>query len=137
MSGVRRNAFVSPCSVVLAVLLLAIPGLTYAEGATGDPPENATAKRYGRGWACDPGYQQVEGRCVALKLPDNAYPTSTSYGRGWECGWGYQNIDETCIAVAVPPNAYLNSFTGDRWRCDRGYREVNAVCVAIEVPTNG
>ncbi len=135
MSKMRRPRDISAHSLILWALLAAVPGLVFAQGGTGDMPENAHAKSYGSGWRCDKGYRAVDEACVAIKVPANAYLANTSYGRGWECGRGYREVDEACTAVKVPANAYLGS-SGDSWRCDRGYREVNDACVAIKVPAS-
>ena len=48
-----------------------------AQGAAVAIPENARAQSYGSGWACNRGYREDKGRCVAIRLPANAYATET------------------------------------------------------------
>ena len=123
--------------LILIALLVAASGSVYAQAGPGDVPENASAKRYGTGWACDRGYREADGACAAVDIPANAYATGSSYGSGWECSRGFRRSKGSCAAIRVPANAYLNSTRGDTWKCDRGFRKIDDTCVAIKVPSNG
>ena len=136
MSRMQQAPTIFIHSLILLSLLAAVPGLLFAKSGSIDVPENATENRYGNGWECDPGFRVVDGTCVAIKMPANAYSTNRSYGRGWECDRGYRVIDGTCIPIKVPANSYLN-VSGDKWQCKRGFRVVGENCVAIKVPANG
>ena len=122
--------------LIFLALLAAAPGAVFAQGGSLEVPENASAKTYGSGWECDPGYREIDEACAAVKVPANAYPTNKPYGRGWVCGRGFREVGETCAAIEVPANAYLNS-SGDKWECERGYRDVGGACDAIKVPEKG
>ena len=122
--------------LILIALLIAASGLVNAQVSLVDAPENASAKRYGAGWTCDRGYQEVDGACAAVKVPANAYPTNALYGSAWKCSRGFRKANEACLPIVVPPNAYLK-FSGDEWKCHRGYRTVDETCIAIRVPVNG
>ncbi len=121
MRRIRRPRAISIHGLIFLALLAAAPGTVFAQAGSIAMPENARAKAYGSGWECDLGYRKINEACAPIKVPANAYPTSTSYGRGWECGRGYREVDETCAAVKVPANAYL-SASGDGWEFGRGYR---------------
>lgn len=122
---------------LLSMVFAAVPYHVPANEVLGAIPENASSTKYGSGWLCDRGHREVSGKCIALNLPANAYPTYESYGRGWECNRGYRKEGKTCVEVKIPQNAYLDSPAGHRWKCDRGYRAVNEACVKIKVPRNG
>ena len=136
MNNTRRPRDIFMHALILLALLAAVPGLLFAQAGSVEIPENARAKTYGDVWECDRGYREVEKACVAIEVPANAYPTSTSYGSGWECVWGYREVDETCVAIDVPPHAYLDA-SGDRWKCSRGYQMADGACVVVKVPPNG
>ena len=99
-------------------------------------PENATAERYGDGWACNPDFREKDGGCEAIVIPENAFADGSTYGSGWSCARGYREVREACVEITVPRNAYLNS-SGDRWECERGFRANEASCEPIDVPLNG
>lgn len=125
------------CAAVLLPLALLLAEHAVAREAATEPPEHATATRYGGRWNCDHGYQESNGSCAAVSLPANAYATDSSYGSGWACRRGFREIDETCVAVVVPANAYLIAGRGDAWKCSRGFRQAGESCIAIDVPANG
>ena len=105
-----------------------------AQDGTGTMPENAQPRSYGDGWVCDLGYR-VEGvECLALDIPEHAYPTGRSYGTGWECDRGYEEANGiSCNPIPVPANAFLRS-SGYDWQCERGYRQERDACVPIVLP---
>lgn len=123
--------------LILIAVFAASFAPAYAQVSPDEPPENASAKRYGTGWTCDRGYQEADGACNAIELPANTYATTSSYGRGWECNRGYRRSNESCIAILLPAHAYLNSARGDTWDCDRGFRKGATTCDVIKVPSNG
>ena len=122
--------------LILIALLAASGGPVLAQVRSADLPENASADRYGGRWACDQGYRESDGACIAVEVPTNAYPTDSSYGSGWRCSWGYRQRGESCLAVKPPANAHLRAGQGDSWQCDRGFREKGDTCVVIELPPN-
>ncbi len=67
-----------------------------AQGVEGTIPANASAKSYGKGWQCDRGFLKIDGACVVVTLPENAYLTDSSYGSGWKCQHGYKQNKE-CV----------------------------------------
>src|SRR6056297_1269276 len=114
------------------VASVAIPA--FAQDGTGPMPENAQPRSYGSGWVCDFGYRVEGAECLALDIPEHAYPTGRSYGTGWECDRGYEEVDGTsCNPILVPANAFLRSFGYD-WKCERGYRQEHETCVQIVLP---
>ncbi len=105
-----------------------------AQDGTGPMPENAQPRSYGSGWVCDFGYRVEGAECLALDIPEHAYPTGRSYGTGWECDRGYEEVSGTsCNRFPVPANAFLRSY-GDDWQCERGYRQERDACVPIVLP---
>ena len=124
--------------MVLAVLAvwLAVPGPSSAQVTAATVPPNAHGDGMGRGWECDEGFRKVDGACVGVSVPENAFMTNVSYGRGWECLRGYMEKGETCVAVVIPPHAFLSAY-GDTWNCERTYRRQGEGCVEIKVPKNG
>ena len=87
--------------MTLIGFLMTAPGDVSAMKNSAGMPKNAHAKEYGSGWSCDRGYREVKGRCIAVKVPANAYPTDTSFSRGWECGRGFRDIKDACVAIKV------------------------------------
>lgn len=105
-----------------------------AQDGTGPMPQNAQARSYGAGWACDLGYQVDGAECLALDIPEHAYPTGRSYGTGSECIRGYEEVSGTsCNPILVPANAFLRSY-GEDWQCERGFRQAREGCLSIVLP---
>jgi hypothetical protein len=50
---------------------------------------------YGPGWSCERGYEPLNGACVAIDLPDNAYLDRS--GNRWSCNRGFQLSDGACV----------------------------------------
>ena len=120
MSVVRRAAiFIGTFTLAAA---LTGPGQALAQAARVEVPANAylTNSSYGRGWACQRGYEAVAETCVVIPVPPNAYLESS--GDRWKCDRGYSKVAGSCLAIEIPPNAYLNAI-GTAWECERGYRE--------------
>lgn len=114
------------------IAFMAFP--VFAQDGTGPTPQNAQARSYGGGWVCDLGFRVEGAECLALEIPENAYPTGRSYGTGWECDRGYDEVDGTsCNPIPVPANAFLRS-SGYDWQCERGYRQERDTCVSIVLP---
>ncbi|SNS59906.1 hypothetical protein [Antarctobacter heliothermus] len=114
------------------VAALAFPA--FAQDGTGPMPENAQPRGYGGGWVCDSGYRVERAECLALDIPEHAYPTGHSYGAGWECDRGYEEVNRTfCNPIPVPANAFLRAFGYD-WQCERGFRQERDACVPIVLP---
>ena len=91
------------------VLVLLSVSAVPAQAGKGAVPENATAKAYGGGWECNPGYRWSNSDCVVVILPENSYLTGSSYGLGWKCSYGYKQNRDVCEFVALPANAYLSA----------------------------
>lgn len=108
-----------------------------AQDGTGPMPQNAQARSYGAGWVCDLGYRVDGAECLALDIPEHAYPTGRSYGTGWTCDRGYAVVARGCMPIAVPANAYLtNASYGAAWACERGFVKIDDRCDAIVLPEN-
>ncbi len=120
----------------LLILSSCIANTSFADINQDKLPDNARKKSYGRGWVCNPGYQQVGKTCEAIRVPENAYLTHSSYGVGWKCHWGYRQFGNRCREIVIPANAYLD-INGYDWKCDRGYKAHNDGCMAIQIPKNG
>jgi hypothetical protein len=105
-----------------------------AQSSAESPPENAHLIRYGDGWECDLQFRRDGDQCVALEVPENAFPTNRTYGSGWECYRGFENVDDTtCREIVVPPGAFLTA-SGTRWRCLRGFQKIGETCELIDLP---
>ncbi|MEL7081125.1 MAG: hypothetical protein AAGK82_06910, partial [Pseudomonadota bacterium] len=63
--------------------------LAQAQDGVGLPPEDAQKRSYGSGWNCNLGFRVVDGNCVPLDVPENAFATGRSYGTGWACRRGF------------------------------------------------
>ncbi len=119
---------------IWVLLMAALP--VHAQSAAPMMPENASAKSYGDGWACDIGYRLSGDVCAIINVPDNAYSTNRTYGRGWECLHGFQfDGSAGCVKVFVPMGGFLDS-SGERWQCLRGFSKLGETCVELVVPTN-
>ncbi|GHC59248.1 hypothetical protein GCM10007315_23630 [Gemmobacter tilapiae] len=60
-------------------------------------PANAFLRSsgYGPGWSCERGYEVLNGACVAIDLPENAYLDRSS--NRWSCNRGFQLSDGACV----------------------------------------
>ena len=117
---------------ICALLAFTVP--SFSQSGTGSIPGNAHAKSYGGGWECDLSYRLAGDQCVAVIVPQNAFPTNQTYGAGWECHHGFQEVNGgTCVEVAVPSGGYLDA-SGQQWKCLRGFRKVGKTCEEIELP---
>ena len=95
-------------SVAGVAAFLAFP--VSAQDGTGPTPQNAQPRGYGGGWDCDLGYRVEGAECLALDIPEHAYPTGRAYGTGWDCARGYEDANGTsCTPIPVPANAFLRS----------------------------
>ncbi len=124
--------------LVLATLLtlLVLPTLSLAQSDGGDIPPNAHARGYGSGWDCDKSYRVNGKKCIAIVVPENAYPTNRPYGAGWKCNHGFKQVDEaSCLQVVVPRGGYL-SASGENWECLRGNLKVGDSCQKVVLPDN-
>ncbi len=121
--------------LVLVFALLAIFTVpAYSEVIVSSVPENAHKRSYGDGWECDRSYRASNDTCIAVVVPQNAYPTYRNYGSGWECSHGFIEVRETsCAKVFVPEGGYL-APSGTRWNCLRGYRKIDDICQKIVLP---
>ena len=70
-------------TLLLTVLLLAPAGIALGRDVLAELPANAHAERYGDGWVCNRGYQDVDEACVAVKVPANAFLDSTGDDWAW------------------------------------------------------
>jgi hypothetical protein len=94
-------------------------------------PGNAfpTNDTYGRGWDCSRGHRLVDGACVGVQVPENAFLTAA--GDSWECERSYRQTGKACTAISVPKNAFLTDIVyGSGWSCDRGYQARDGACHA-------
>ncbi len=73
-------------------------------------------------------HRAVEGQCLAIDIPRNAFLDSSSFGPGWKCERGYRSRDGRCKLVAVPKNAHLN-YAGSDWAYNRPHRLRQNRCV--------
>ncbi len=106
----------------------------FAETTVGSVPENAHKSSYGDGWECDRSYRAAGSTCIAVVVPQNAYPTHRNYGSGWECLHGFIEVKgASCAKVLVPDGGYL-APSGRRWNCLRGYRKIDDICQKIILP---
>lgn len=118
-------------SVLIAVGLMVAPGVAQSRQI----PVYAHAVSYGSGWECDVAFRESQGTCLAVEVPEHAYPTNVGYGSGWECEWGFTRKTKVCAAVEIPKGGFLNS-SGDGWQCDRGFRQAGDACLEVKVPAN-
>lgn len=133
-AGVCQFAKLSSAFFAIALICSAVMiGLPNTGAAAEGIPENASKKKYGRGWECNLGYRKKNNLCTKISLPENSYATDSSYGRGWECSRGYLDTAGQCVFIFVPPNAFLQ---GNGWKCERGYRRLSNACAQIELPEN-
>ncbi len=121
-------------TAVIAGVIASFAFPVLAQDGTGPMPLNAQARSYGGGWVCDLGFRVEGTECLALDIPEHAYPTGRSYGMGWECDRGYEKVNRTsCNSIPVPANAFLQS-SGYDWQCERGFRREDRACLAIFLP---
>ena len=125
-----------PIALLFGVGMLAATAFAQPQTRGSDAPENSSPRPYGSGWTCDSGFREVQGKCDAIRLPENAHLTGAAYGTGWDCNHGFERSGDSCLKVVVPPNAYLES-SGTRWSCERGFVRAGDTCTPIAVPANG
>ncbi len=121
--------------LIFLLLTASIPNIVFAKVNKQVIPENARAITYGSGWECKHGYQKKGNTCIAIKMPENAYLTTSSFGDGWDCSWGYRKSGNACIIIFIPKHAFLNS-NGYDWQCEREFRLQNKACIAVIIPEN-
>ncbi|WP_420677450.1 hypothetical protein [Cribrihabitans pelagius] len=120
--------------VVVFGLLAVFTVPAYPEAAASSVPENAHESSYGDGWECDRSFRAADDTCIAVVVPQNAYPTHRNYGSGWECMHGFIEVGgSSCAKVFVPEGGYL-APSGRRWNCLRGYRKIDDTCQKIVLP---
>ena len=73
--GLRRRTW---CGLGVLCFFLTVSVGALAQSAAQD---NSQKSRYGDGWTCNPGYQEVNLQCVKLVVPANAYRNGSAYGR--------------------------------------------------------
>lgn len=121
-------------TAVMAGVIASFAFPVLAQDGTGPMPKNAQPYAYGGGWDCDLGFRVQGVECLALDIPEHAYPTGSSYGSGWACDRGYSEMEGTsCNPIPVPANAFLRP-SGYEWQCDRGFRQEGEACVTITLP---
>lgn len=132
-----KLAFAQAVLLRLAVtlcLLAVFPEPGSSQTAAPAVPENAHRKSYGEGWECDRSFRADGNACIAVAVPQNAYPTYRTYGSGWECLHGFVEAGgASCVEIIVPEGGYLDP-SGRRWNCLRGFRKVDDSCQKIELP---
>jgi hypothetical protein len=57
----------------VAITLLFMLAMSAAFAAS---PENSRKSEYGTGWQCNPGFREVNLRCIKVVVPANAYNTN-------------------------------------------------------------
>lgn len=131
------NAFTAlALSVLLIVCLLTFTTQSLAQTPIASMPENAHLKKYGDGWECDLSFRISGDLCVAIAVPENAYPTNRAYGNGWNCHHGFVEAkNASCITVSVPAGGYLDQ-SGRGWDCLRGYTKIDDTCSQIALPAH-
>ena len=67
------------CILITLMVVTGPVGLASAQDVEGTSPANASKKTYGRGWDCDRGFRAVDGKCAAVKVPDDAHLTGSSH----------------------------------------------------------
>ena len=113
MNATNARLGVFAYALVLLALLAATAEPAGAQSVEAGTPANATANAYGSGWQCDRGFRNVDGTCLAVTVPANAFLTG-SYGSGWACSHGYKQDNDACDPLVVPANAYISAASGDR-----------------------
>lgn len=133
LSATRRSTLLH--FVVVVVLFALLASICQRAGAL-EIPANARANQSDDGWACEPSFRKIEGKCVVVTDPEHSYKTDSRYGQGWICSHGYVQVGENrCDEVIVPANGYLDS-SGRSWKCDRGFRTESQSCSKVDVPAN-
>lgn len=123
-----------PRLLVIIGLMAVFPEPVFSESPAASAPENAHWKRYSDGWECDPSFRADGDMCIAVAVPQNAYPTNRTYGSGWECLHGFVEAGGvSCAEVVVPEGGYLD-LSGRRWNCLRGFRKIDGSCQKIVLP---
>ena len=134
VTGQLRALIRLPLALFVLTILSVTTNTTFARSPTSNVPENAHKKSYGTGWECDRGFQERDGACLIVAIPENAYPTDQDYGQVWKCSRGFLREGKVCAAVRVPANAYLISF-GNGWDCDRGFKKPTMRVPLLGCPT--
>jgi hypothetical protein len=123
---------------VLALFAALVPGIILAvfsgtPAGTAEMSSHAMFTEYGP--ACGPGYEQRQGKCVAIRVPQHAF--LDPIGDAWECVSGFQREGQGCTVIEVPANAHLSDLSfGKGWECDRGYCGTGDVCTPVILPPN-
>ena len=101
--GLRRRTW---CGLGVLGLFLLVSAGALAQSAA---PDNSQKGRYGDGWTCIPGYQELNLHCVKLVVPANAYRDGSAYGREWSYLRGLLTVGDGCVRIRISENVYLDS----------------------------
>jgi hypothetical protein len=99
-------------------------------------PLNAHYSAGERGWACDQGFTQVAGLCMADSGVLPGQSAFEVFDGQWRCISGYHREDGFCVPGVAPEHAAFVG-SGDHWECDWGYQKANSQCQEIKPPPHG
>jgi hypothetical protein len=98
-----------------------------------DIPPNAHLSAGEQGWACDNGFRQVAGLCVAEREDVPSWSAFEVFDGQWRCRSGYHRSGGLCVSGTAPAHA---SFVGngDQWECHWGFQKVASHCEEVKPP---
>jgi hypothetical protein len=120
-------------AAILALYVALVLGIAFAvfsetPAGTAEMSSHAMFTEYGP--ACGPGFEQRQGKCVAIRVPQHAF--LDPIGDAWECQRGFQREGQACTVIKVPANAHLSYLSfGKGWECDPGYCGSGDVCTPL------
>jgi hypothetical protein len=132
----RKRKPVASSYVMLACASLWLtPG--NAQQPTRDLPPNAHYSAGEQGWACNKGFSQVAGSCMA---DGDDVPSASAFevfdeGQ-WRCRPGYHRAGKYCVPATAPAHASYVAG-GERWECNWGFQKIAAECREIKPPPHG
>ena len=114
---------------------MSLSSLGYTQELHADIPTSAHYSATEQGWACNDGFKQVAGFCIADRQNLPNQDAVEVFDGQWRCRPGYRRTNGICTIPTAPEHATLIG-EGDRWECDWGFRKVAARCEEVNPPAH-
>ena len=130
-----RRAVVALRYVIFACALSWLsPG--YSQQPVRDLPSNAHYSAGEQGWACNHGFTQAAGLCMADSDVVPSQGAFEIFDRQWRCRAGYHYAGRFCVPGVAPEHATFVGG-GDHWECEWGFQKTGSQCQEIKAPPHG
>ena len=121
---------------VILVCAMSLLKPVYSQEPRHDIPLNAHYSVGEQGWACNRGFTQIAGLCMADSDVLPSQSAFETFDGQWRCRPGYHRADRFCVPGVAPDHATFVG-SGDHWECEWGYQKTNSQCQEIKPPPHG